>query len=1058
MMKKIIQTIFFYFSVTTIIFSQTIPNDWENPAVISRNKEPAHSFYIPYQNTKTALRNDPVQSSFFKSLNGTWKFYWVRKPADRPKDFYKVDYDVSNWHNIKVPGNWEIQGFGIPIYTDVEYPFPPNPPHIPHDYNPVGSYRRTFTVPESWANRQVFLYFGSVRSAMYVWVNGRKVGYSEGSKTPAEFNVTNYLRKGENVLAVEVYRWSDGSYLEGQDYWKISGLERDVFLYSTPRVYIRDFFVQGDLDSTYRDGLLKVTVNLKNTLQKATDTYRVKFELLDDEHHNVFKFPIIMKMRLTKSQENEIQFKRTIKNPAKWTAETPNLYTMLISLLDQSGETLEVIPTRVGFRKVEIKNGQLLVNGVPIYIKGVNRHEHDPKVGRYVSEELMLKDIKLMKQFNINAVRTSHYPNEPKWYELCDKFGLYVVDEANIECDGMYYSPEGKAGLSDNPKWKKAYLDRTVRMVERDKNHPCVITWSLGNESGDGSNFVATYRWIKKRDPSRPVQYEPAGLKSHTDIYAPMYARIWQIERYARGNPKRPLILCEYEHAMGNSEGNLKDYWDVIYKYRALQGGFIWDWVDQTFLRTNGAGDTIWAYGGDMGDASMPNDSNFCANGLVQSNRKPHPHAWEVKKVYQYITFTPVDLKNGKIKILNRYDFTNLNNFTFSWELRAGSKKIGGGKLPQLNVLSHQSVEVNLKLPKIQPMPGAEYFLNIRARTKHAHSLLPKNFEVAWEQFQLPINVPGPEIDFSRMPEIKLSQENQTIFVNGKTFKLIFNKKTGTIQSFRFKKTELLKQGPIPNFWRSPTDNDLGNNMPTRCAVWRTAGKNRRIDKVSIHQINNHIVEIKIYSTLPAGDSKYYTEYKIYGSGDIVIKNHFIPGEDKLPELPRFGMTMILPVEFQHISWYGRGPHESYWDRKSSAPVGVYSGTVWEQYHPYVRPQETGNKTDVRWMALTNDKGIGLLAIGRTFFNGCALQFDLSELDCYGKNKPHRHGSEIKPGNIISWDIDYQQMGVGGDNSWGARTHPEYVLYANREYEYEFRLCPFDAKKENPMDMWRVKF
>jgi len=598
-------------------------NDWENPEVVGRNKEEPHSTFIPYPDLESALSNDRTKSPFFKSLNGTWKFLWARKPADCPQDFYEEDYDDNSWDEIVVPGNWELQGFGLPIYTDTEYPFPVDPPHIPHDYNPVGCYRRNFSLPPSWLKgqvflhfggaRSVFLHFGGARSAMYVWINGKKVGYSQGSKTPAEFNITGYLRPGKNSLSVQVFRWSDGSYLEDQDYWKISGLERDVFLFLTPHVYIRDFWAQGELDENYRNSQLQVEVKIKNSLSRPLKNYSIRLDFFDEKQRPVFETPLIKEINLNEGQEKYVRLTRKVIDPQKWTAETPHLYFLGLSLLDNHQKTVEVAGCRVGFRKVEIKKGQLLVNGRPIYLRGVNRHEHDPEWGRYVSQELMKKDITLMKKFNINAVRTSHYPDNPYWYELCDKYGLYVVDEANIESHGMGFEPDKT--LANKPRWQLAHLERTRRMVERDKNHPSVIIWSLGNEAGDGLNFEATYKWIKARDPSRPVQYEPAVLKAHTDIYCPMYARLEHLKKYASRKQGRPLIMCEYAHAMGNSVGNLKDYWDVIYSYPQLQGGFIWDWVDQGLLKKDEAGRLCWAYGGDFGPPSTPSDGNFCING-----------------------------------------------------------------------------------------------------------------------------------------------------------------------------------------------------------------------------------------------------------------------------------------------------------------------------------------------------------------------------------------------------------------------------------------------------------
>jgi beta-galactosidase len=1031
-------------------------SDWENPAVFGRNRIPAHCTYISYPDKKSAQKNDPSQSPFYLSLNGTWKFNWVKKPAVRPMDFYKDNYNVSQWEDILVPGNWELQGFGVPIYTDEEYPFPANPPHIPHDYNPVGSYRRTFSIPDGWDGRQVFLHFGGVKSAMYVWVNGEKVGYSQGSKTPAEYNITKYLRRGQNTLAVEVYRWSDGAYLEGQDYWKISGIERDVFLYSTPQVHIHDFFVHADLGENYTDGKLKVSVHIKNHLPGSPGLYRIRMELFDADNEPVFETPLVKQVKFKRPGEAVVYFERLMKNPVKWTAETPNLYSMILSLSDTSGKTTEAVACRAGFRKVEIKNGQLLVNGVPVDIKGVNRHEHDPVTGRTVTDVSMLKDIQLMKQFNINAVRTSHYPNNPKWYELCDEYGLYVIDEANIESHGMGYDPDRTLG--NNPEWKAAHLDRTIRMVERDKNHPSIIIWSLGNEAGDGVNFEATYAWIKERDPSRPVQYEQAGQKSHTDIVCPMYRTIWHLEEYVRKEKSRPIILCEYAHAMGNSVGNLQDYWDVIEKHRQLQGGFIWDWVDQGLLKKTGEGEEFWAYGGDFGPPGMPSDRNFCINGLVFPDRKLHPHIWEVKKVYQYIKVKPLDLEKGKIEIHNTYDFTSLISFKMEWTVMGDEKKITGGTLPPLDIAPRNSQVVNLPLQEILPEPGVEYFLRVSFKTVDKTPLLPKGHEVAWEQFKLPLYVPAEKVDLSMLAGLKLEEARNSIQVRGKNFNINFDKKMGLITSLVYKGTEFVKTGPVPNFWRAPTDNDFGSDMPQRLGIWRKAGENRTIDRVKTKKINSRQVQIEVASILPAGEAKYYTTYRIFGSGDIVVTNRFVPGSADLPEMPRFGMTMTLPVEFDNISWYGRGPHENYWDRKTGAAVGVFSGKVRDQYHPYIRPQENGNKTDVRWIALTNDKGMGLLAVGLPFLSISAHHFLIDDFDP-GPKKRQRHTFHLKKRNLVALNLDYKQMGVGGDTSWGkrARPHPGYTLYA-KEYSYSFRLRPFSKEEGTPMKLSKQLF
>ena len=1019
--------------------------DWENPAVLGRNKEPAHSHYIPYPDIPSALENDPSRSSYYRSLNGVWKFHYAKKPEDRPVDFYKEDYDVSRWADISVPGNWELQGFGVPIYTDTAYPFPSDPPRVPLDDNPVGSYRSTFAIPDDWEGRQVFLHFGSVKSAMYLWINGKRVGYSQGSKTPAEFDITDFLRKGENSLSLEVYRYSDGAYLEGQDYWKISGIERDVFLYSTPTVYIRDFFALSDLDENYRDANLNISVHVRNRSAQDIEDLRIRLDVLDADEQSILDFPAVKDFRAIHRNEAVIAFNLDIKNPKKWTAETPNLYSLLLSLIDESDRITEVVTCKIGFRKVEITDGQLLINGVPIYFKGVNRHEHDPVTGRYVREDSMIQDIRLMKKFNINAVRTSHYPNTPRWYELCDEYGLYVIDEANIESHGVEpYNPDKT--LTDKPEWQQAFLDRTIRMVERDKNHPSVVIWSLGNENGFGQNFAATYNWIKERDPSRPVQSEDVELEPYTDIFCPMYDRIHEIQKYAEGEDPRPLVLCEYAHAMGNSVGNLQDYWDVIYAHKKLQGGFIWDWVDQGLAAEDENGKPFWAFGGDFGPPGTPSDNNFCINGLVFPDREIHPHIWEVKKVYQYIKAEPVDLEKGRFRIHNLHDFTNLNRYILTWELKGDGRIIAEGRMPEMDVAAHESKEVRIPIPKIQPTPGMEYFLNLRWKTVEAAGLLPEGHEAAWDQFQLPFYAAHESESIERIPPIDLEQTESQAVIKGNTFTLTFDKIDGTIRSLVYEKKELIKGGLIPNFWRAPNDNDFGNGMPERCKIWFDAGKKRSTENVSVTKIGPSQVRIDVAFTLEAGGSLYDCRYIILGSGDIIIENRFIPGSPDLPELPRLGMQMILPAEFDNMEWYGRGPHESYWDRKTGAAVGLYRGKVIDQHHPYIRPQESGNKTDVRWVALTDDQGVGLLAVGMPVLSTSANHYLIEDFE-NGPAKEQRHAIDLVKRDLVTWNLDFKQMGVGGDDSWGARPHDKYTLFP-KEYTYKFRLRPFSRDRK----------
>ena len=1035
--------------------STEIVYDWENPAVLEKNKEPAHCACLPYPDSQTALGNDPSGSPFIMSLKGTWKFNYAEKPGDRPVDFYKVDFDTSRWHDIAVPGNWELQGFGVPIYTDEDYPFPCDPPRIPHDDNPVGSYRRSFTIPDTWEGRQVYIHFGSVKSAMYLWVNGKNVGYSQGSKVPAEFNITDFLREGENFLALEVYRYSDGAYLEDQDYWKISGIERDVVLYSTPPVHIRDFFALPDLDAGYKDATLKVTAHVRNHLAQKIEDFHIQIDIWDVENQSILDSPATKDLAINEEGETAIVFDLDIKNPKKWTAETPNLYSLLLSLSDDSGQTTEVVTCRVGFRKVEIKEGRLLINGVPVYLKGVNRHEHDPVTGRYVREDSMIEDIQLMKRFNINAVRTSHYPDTPLWYELCDQYGLYVVDEANIESHGVKSAtPENP--LTDRPEWREAILDRIIRMVERDKNHPSVIIWSLGNENGFGRNLAATYEWIKKRDPSRLVQSEDVGLEPYTDIFCPMYDRIHEIQEYAEGSDPRPLILCEYAHAMGNSVGNLQDYWDAIYAHEKLQGGFIWDWVDQGLAAKDENDTPFWAFGGDFGPPGTPSDDNFCINGLVFPDRKIHPHIWEVKKVYQSIKAEPVASEKGRFRIHNLFDFTNLNNFTMTWKLEGDGQVLAEGKMPGMDVAPHESKEIRIPIPKLQPKAGVEYFLKLSWATTNKTDLIPEGHEVAWDQFQLPAYAESQSDDPSKLPPVELEQTETQAVIKGKNFTLTFDKEQGTLSSFLFNGRELIKQGPLPNFWRAPTDNDFGNGMPERCKIWLDAGTKRRIEGVTVKKTGSSQVQIDVASLFEAADSRYTSRFIVLGSGDVFIANRFTPGSQNLPELPRFGIQMVLPVEFDNMEWYGRGPHESYWDRKTGAAVGLYRGKVLDQHHPYIRPQESGNKTDVRWVALTDDLGTGLLAVGMPVLSVSANHYLMVDFE-NGPEKEQRHASDLVKRDLITWNLDYKQMGVGGDDSWGARPHDKYMLHP-KEYAYQFRLRPFSKNDENPMELSKQRF
>ncbi|MCG8305798.1 MAG: DUF4981 domain-containing protein [Cytophagales bacterium] len=1015
--------------------STAYTHDWENERVFEINKEDPHSTLFPFEHMELAIDFDKRQSGNYQDLNGTWRFNWVRKPADRPVDFYKNDYDVSSWAAITVPGNWERQGYGVPHYLDEEYPFPPDWPSIPNDYNPVGSYKKEFIIDDSWSRKEVFIHFGAVRSAFYVWINGKRVGYSQGSKLPGEFRITEYVKPGKNTVSCEVYRWSDGSYLEGQDMWRLSGIDREVFLYATAKQHIRDFYVRSSLDDQYNDGKLEIDLDLMNYEQAPAHNLRIEAVLLDDRK----EISVIKKNVSRLDRRREVRIESRIGSPKKWTAETPNLYTVLVSLYDSENTLLEVISCKTGFRNVEIKNGLLTVNGSVISIKGVNRHEHDPVTGHAINEASMIRDIKLMKQFNINAVRSSHYPNHPRWYELCDEYGLYVVDEANVESHGINIS-DSAVTLGNRREWLPAQMRRTEGMVETNKNHPSIITWSLGNEAGFGICFKETYKWTKERDPYRPLQYEMAQYTDYTDIQAPMYHNIRRIVEFAKSKPTRPLILCEYAHAMGNSVGNLQDYWDAIDAYDALQGGFIWDWVDQGLFERNENGEAFFAYGGDYDHAPVDNDSNFCINGLVQADRTLNPHIWEVKKVYQNVKITAKNLTEGTYEITNDFDFINLDNYLMNWKVEADGQIIASGRPVQMDVEAHRRKEIDIDIPDNLLLPGTEYFLTIYFSTKEEDGLVPKGHTLAWEQFRLPYTPPAntsPE-----RSEVDISEHTGDYLVKGANFAYLVSKEDGCLRSMQINGKELMKKPLIPNFWRAPNDNDLGNNMPGRCVVWKHEGENARPVYVRTVPVEKRSA-IETLLKLPGSGARLKIQYIFGNDGCIRIVNHLIPSEEDMPEMPKYGMTMEIHEEFTEMHWFGRGPHESYWDRKTGAAIGYYHGTVWDQYHPYVRPQEFGNKTDVRWMALKNKAGAGILIVGDEPLSMSAWQLSLKDIEHKQKHEPNRHTTDIKPLDLVTLNIDYKQMGVGGDNTWGARAHPQYMLPYG-EYEYSYSIIPLD--------------
>jgi len=1011
-------------------------HDWEDQNIIGINKLPARATAVPYESREKAIRGDRNSSKYTKSLNGRWKFKWSRRPEERPVDFYKPDFDSSDWDTIPVPSNWQMHGYGVPIYTNARYPFEKKPPFVmlepPEDYtsyelrNPVGSYLTTFTLPSGWEDRETIIHFGGVESAFYLWVNGKKVGYSQGSYTPAEFNITPYLKKGRNLLAVEVYRWSDGSYLEDQDFWRLSGIFRPVMLVSEPKASIQDFFVKTDLDDQYRDAILSIDVKLKNA-----SGHTVMATLLDDQGKTVATLKGTEKLSTR------------ISNPQKWSAEFPYLYTLLLELKNSQGKTVHLTSTKVGFREVSVgPRGQLLINGTKVLLKGVNRHEHDPDRGRAITVDRMIEDLRLMKQHNINCVRTSHYPNQPIWYDLCDRYGIYLVDEANLESHGMGY---GSASLGHAPEWEKAHVDRGISMLQRDKNHPSVIIWSLGNEAGPGRNFDAMVRAMKAIDTTRLYHYE--RYDEAVDIDSVMYPGLQSLIKQGEKSSSRPFFVCEYAHAMGNAIGNLQEYWDIFEKYDRLIGGCIWDWVDQGLRKTDEKGVDYFAYGGDFGD--MPNSGNFCINGCVFPDRGIPPKMTEVKKVYQYIGIAGEDLVNGKVKIRNKYFFTNLNQFEAVWELTEDGRRIQSGTLGVIDAEpgTEKIVTVPFKKPKLKA--GTEYRLKISFRTLEETPMVPKGHEVAWEQLDIPFEVPPvPYFSLDAIPELKMTEETKNIRVEGKNFSVWFSKEAGTIARLVYDGYTVINgatNGPVLNAYRAPTDNSRRFKKKWKKGLADMEGSAKSVSVaaakrkyVTVRSLRDYTFDGEVLFTLD-------TVFTVFGNGVIHVENHIQPTFSG--PIPRIGVKLTLPGRFSRLEWYGRGPLENYPDRKRGSEMGVFRSTVADQFIPYVRPQDMGNHEDVRWVALTDSAGHGMLAVAEGPMSFSALNYTAKQLDAAN------HTNELKPMRNVELCLNRQVLGLG-NGSCGPGVCPQYMLYAE-PVSFSFSLRPSSAwktvKKKIPM-------
>lgn len=1026
--------------------------EWNNnPEIFQINRMEAHATLMPFDSVEEALKGKRTESMHYLSLNGDWKFSFAKTPEERIKNFYEKDFDCSNWNEIKVPGHWQLQGYDYPQYTNVRYPWentePLEPPYAPIVYNPVGSYIRTFEVPESWNGKPVYISFQGVESAFYLWVNGEIVGYSEDTFTPAEFDITPYLIQGENKLAVEVYRWCDASWLEDQDFWRMSGIFRDVYLFSTPEAHIYDFSVVTDLDDNYENAKFKIKAKVINYYEKPLGTVTVEAELYDNAGNKVLTEPIIMKGNLDENYSINLEGEAYVERPLKWSAEQPNLYTVVLSLKDMDGSLIEAESCKVGFRRFEIKDGLMKINGQRIVFKGVNRHEFSADKGRAIGYQEMLKDVKLMKEFNINAVRTSHYPNNVLWYELCDEYGLYVIDETNLETHGSwrYGVKEEESGVvpGSKPEWTGAVIDRCNSMLQRDKNHPSVVIWSLGNEAWGGDNFIKMHDFLKEKDPTRVIHYEgifhARAWEAASDIESQMYTRVEQVEAYAKNSPRKPFILCEYSHAMGNSCGNLFKYWDLFEKYPVLQGGFIWDWIDQAIRTKTADGTEYLAYGGDFNEPR--HDGNFCGNGIIFADRNISPKIFEVKKCYQNVKFEAMDLKTGKIRVHNKFLFTNLKEYELIWDIMQDGNKVLEGSLV-LEVEPNDCMGVNLgyNLPEVESI-DEEYILTVSLKTKQDYLWALRGHEIAFEQFILPVQAGETKLEYVDENKLNLLIDQNIVKVIGEDFVVGFNKRNGNMYSYVYKGVELIKEAPVPNFWRPYTDNDMGNKLQERCSVWRQASQNREKISMNIKDSIKHVeIEVK-YLLKTVEDSICKVKYTVTGDGEVNINQVLIPGE-RLLEIPEIGMMLEMDKSFENLEWYGRGPHENYWDKATGAKIGIYRGKVEEQMVPYLRPQECGNKTDVRWVTITNGNGIGLLVKGNPLMEVNALPYTPFEIEASD------HAYKLPESNKVALRINHKQMGVGGDDSWGAKTHTEFTLFANRSYEYSYSLRGWEELKK----------
>ena len=1042
--------------------------DWQNHKIIGINKERGHAVLGIFDNPNDALNLRPEISKYYKTLNGKWKFNWVKAAEDRPKDFYLPSSDVSDWKEIEVPSNWQMKGYGTPIYLNQPYCFPNNPPYIPAEYSPVGSYRRTMTLPENWGGKQVFVHFDGVKSAFYIWVNGKKVGYSQGSMAPAEFDITKYVKKGDNVIAVEVYRWSDGSYLEDQDTWDLSGIYRDVYLFATPKVHLQDVHAQTSFDREYKDATLNVDIAIENDLDKTAKNYDVELALYTMDNKLVQNLKQAVKFNnVAKNTQASSKASFAVKEPLQWSAETPNLYKLLLNL-KKDGEIVESSAITIGFKTAEIVGNKFLVNGKRVYIKGVNRPEMDPYRGNALTRERMEQDVKLMKQHNINAVRTSHYPSHPYFMELCNKYGIYVYDETNLETH-----ENRKTGLlpGSDPIWSVACVDRMERMMHRDKNHPSVVVWSMGNESGKGQTFFDMRDAAIKIDAITPITYhdvgdvkDPATGKFLSAFYERGYVNSEEVEQMfakkIRGKQEftyeeiisRPYIINEYTHAMGNSVGNFKDLWDVFERIPSAQGGFIWDWADQALVNYTNDNKPYWAYGGDFGPVVNHsknykfNDGNyggnFLINGLVTPDRKVSPGLREVKRVHQNIAVTNL---GEYLEVKNKYFFKSLDFVTTTWELFEDGVKVAGGNL-KVPFIDAQAAAV-VKAPYLQYefKANKEYHAKITFALKNNHGWADKGHVVAWEQFELQ-KIAKPIVASISTHKLKVKETKSEFVFSANNVAATIDKNTGYLSSYTAYGKQIITGALTPNFWRAITDNDArikewvkdknGKENHLFFGRWKFAAENPVVKHVKIVNKSKNNVEVETVLSYPdIKDARYTIHYKISGSGKIDVDWSIdIPKNYKgIPA--RMGMQMQMNKAFSNVSWFGNGPHESYIDRTTGTEIGVFSKTVTELHHPYVTAQENGNRTEVRWVALKDSNGNGVVFKSENLMNFSAWNYTQEDLD------KATHDYQLPTRDFLTVNVDYGQIGVSGKDSWGAKPMVRYQL-AKKQYKHSFSIEP----------------